>query len=58
MEKVRAILMLAAGAFALYRGFVMFDRPNAWLAILLGLVALALGVFRLTRRPPGTPGLG
>ncbi len=46
------MLMLAVGAFALYRGFVMYGRPNAWLAILLGLAAIALGVFRLTRRPP------
>ena len=52
MDKVRGILMLAAGAFALFRGFVMHGRPNAWLAILLGLVAIALGVFRLTRRTP------
>ena len=52
MDKVRGILMLAVGAFALYRGFVMYGRSNAWPAIALGLVAVALGVFRLTRRPP------
>ena len=52
MDKVRGILMLAVGAFALFRGFIMYGRANAWLAILLGLVAIALGVFRLTRRPP------
>jgi len=52
MEKVRGILMLAVGAFALYRGFVMFGRPNGWLAITLGVVAIALGVFRLTRKAP------
>jgi uncharacterized membrane protein HdeD (DUF308 family) len=52
MDKVRGILMLAVGAFALFRGFVMYGRANAWLAILLGLVAIALGVFRLTRRAP------
>ena len=44
--------MVAAGAFALYRGFIMYGRTNAWLAIALGLVAVGLGVFRLTRRAP------
>jgi hypothetical protein len=52
MDKVRGLLMLAVGAFALFRGFVMYGRPNAWLAIGLGLAALALGVFRLTRKSP------
>jgi uncharacterized membrane protein HdeD (DUF308 family) len=52
MEKVRGILMLAVGAFALYRGFVMHGRPEAWWAIGLGVVAIALGIFRLTRKPP------
>ena len=52
MDKVRGILMFAAGAFALYRGAVMLPRPNAWLAIALGLVAIALGVWRLTRKAP------
>ena len=50
MDKFRGILMLAVGAFALFRGFVMYGRPNAWLAILLGLAAVGLGVFRLTRK--------
>jgi hypothetical protein len=52
MEKVRGILMLAAGAFALLRGFVTYGRPNAWLAIVLGLAAIGLGVFRLMRKTP------
>jgi hypothetical protein len=52
MDKMRGILMLAVGAFALYRGFVMYGQPHAWFAIILGLAAVALGVYRLTRRPP------
>lgn len=52
MDQVRGILMLAVGVFALYRGVVMFGRPNAWLAIGLGVAAIALGVFRLMRKVP------
>ena len=52
MDKVRGMLMVAVGIFALYRGFVMFGRPNAWLAIGLGVAAIGLGVFRLTRKAP------
>jgi len=52
MDKVRGILMVAVGAFALFRGIVMYGRPHAWLAIGLGLAAIGLGVFRLTRKSP------
>ena len=52
MDKVRGILMVAVGAFALYRGFIMRGRPGSWLAIGLGVAAIALGVYRLTRKPP------
>jgi hypothetical protein len=52
MDKVRGILMLFVGAFALYRGIIMHTRQNAWLAIILGLAAIGLGVYRLTRKPP------
>ena len=52
MEKVRGILMLAVGAFVLYRGFVMRGTHNAGWAIGLGVAAIALGIWRLLRRPP------
>ncbi len=51
MEQVRGILMVAVGAFALYRGFVIHGSKG-WMAIGLGLVAIALGVWRLMRKPP------
>jgi hypothetical protein len=64
MDMVRGLLMVAVGAFALFRGFVTLGRPNAWMTIVLGLVAVGLGVFRLTRKspprrssPPGTDGM-
>lgn len=52
MENVRGILMLAVGAFVLYRGIVMRGTPRAWLAFVLGVVAMALGIYRLTRKAP------
>ena len=52
MDKVRGILMLFVGAFALYRGIIMHTRQSAWLAIGLGLAAIAVGVCRLTRKAP------
>ena len=51
MDKLRGILMLAAGSFAFYRGFLLHGR-NAAFAFGLGFLAVALGVFRLTRKPP------
>jgi|CZKL01.1.fsa_nt_gi hypothetical protein len=52
MNQVRGILMLALGAFALYRGWVIHHGPNAWFAYGLAVLAIALGIFRLTRKPP------
>ena len=42
MDKVRGILMLFVGAFALYRGIIMHTRQSAWLAIIL-VVAMHSG---------------
>jgi hypothetical protein len=52
MEKVRGILMVTVGVFVLYRGIVMLGTPRAWLAFGLGLAAIALGIWRLIRKPP------
>ena len=52
MDKVRGVLILAVGAFALVRGIIQHGRPGAWPAIGLGLAAIALGIWRLTRKPP------
>jgi hypothetical protein len=52
MDRIRGILMLLAGAFALYRGFTVRTRHTELLAFALGLAAVALGVWHLTRKPP------
>jgi hypothetical protein len=52
MNRVRGIVMLLAGCFALYEGWRMLTGSRAVLALILGLVAIALGVWHLTRREP------
>jgi hypothetical protein len=44
--------MLLAGCFALYEGWRMLTGSRAVFALILGLVAIALGVWHLTRREP------
>jgi uncharacterized membrane protein HdeD (DUF308 family) len=51
MNVFRAVLMFAVGVFAIYRGWTMHSSERAWLAYGLGLVAIALGVWRLMRNP-------
>ncbi|HKF48641.1 MAG TPA: hypothetical protein VKB38_14890 [Terracidiphilus sp.] len=51
MDAVRGIIMLGLGVFVLYRGWVIHTGQRAWLAYGLGLLAIALGIWRLLRRP-------
>lgn len=51
MSTFRGILLFALGVFALYKGWTIHTGERAWFAYGLGLVAIALGVWRLLRRP-------
>lgn len=51
MERVRGIVMVAAGVFVIWRGWVVHAVRNAWPFFGLGLLAIALGIWHLTRRP-------
>jgi hypothetical protein len=51
MNAFRGILLFALGVFALYRGWLIHSGQKAWLAYGLGLIAIALGVWRLIRNP-------
>lgn len=51
MSMVRGILLFGLGVFAIYRGWLIHTGQKAWLAYGLGLVAIALGVWRLIRKP-------
>lgn len=51
MNVFRAVLMFCVGVFAIYRGWTMHSGERAWLAYGLGVVAVALAVWRLKRNP-------
>ena len=52
MDQVRGIVMIGLGIFVLYRGWVMHTGQKAWFAWLLGVLAIALGAWRISRKPP------
>ena len=52
MDQVRGIVMIGLGIFVLYRGWVMPPGQKAWFAWLLGVLAIALGAWRIRRKPP------
>ena len=52
MDKFRGILMLGVGGFALYRGLLGPHTQRAWMAVVLGVVAIALGIWRMLRKTP------
>ena len=51
-DPVRGFVMLIAAAFALWRGWHIHHGRMAWIAFGLAALALAMGVWHLTRRPP------
>ncbi len=52
VNRVRGIVMLLAGCFALYEGWRMLTGRRAVVAIILGIVALGLAAWHLTRKEP------
>ena len=50
MSMARGIVLFVLGVFALYKGWTIHTGQRAWLAYGLGLVAIALGVWRVMRR--------
>jgi hypothetical protein len=49
MNHLRGIMLLIAGCFALYQGWKLRAGHLAFYACGLGLLAIALGLWRLTR---------
>jgi hypothetical protein len=52
MNQVRGIIMILLGGFALYQGWILHTGQRALLAYALGVVAIAVGIWRLSRKPP------
>jgi len=58
MNLTRGILMIAAGAFLIYRGWYLQTHATGpshwplWTFYGVGALAIALGVWRLMRKPP------
>lgn len=52
MNRVRGVIMLLVGCFALYESWRVLTGHRALLAFGLGIVAIALGVWHLTRKQP------
>ena len=51
MNIFRGIILIAAGCYALYRGWVVHSGSQAWWAYGLGVVAIAIGIWRMIRNP-------
>jgi hypothetical protein len=50
MNQVRGLLMLVAAAVAFWRGWKIHTGPHAWLGYGLGVAALGLAFWHLTRK--------
>lgn len=51
MHSVRGVMLLAAGCFALYAGWQIHIGERAFFAYGLGLLSIAIGIWRLTHGP-------
>jgi len=52
VNRVRGVLMLIAAAVAFWQGWRLRATHSAPLAVVLGVLALGLGVWHLTRKSP------
>lgn len=52
MERIRGIVMLVAGIVVIWKGWRIHHGEAAVLAYGLGVLALALAGWHLTRKPP------
>ena len=51
MNIFRGIILIAAGCYALYKGWMVHAGSQAWWAYGLGVLAIAIGIWRMIRNP-------
>jgi uncharacterized membrane protein HdeD (DUF308 family) len=51
MTALRGIILIALGVFLLYRGLTHPGGQRGWLAYGIGVLAVAVGLWRVLRRP-------
>jgi len=54
MNRIRGVVMLIAAGLAIWKGWKIHGGEMAVLAYSLGALALAVGVWHLTRKAPAT----
>ena len=52
MNLARGILLIAVGIFVIYRGWMIHAHQAVWPFYGMGALAIALGLWRLLRKPP------
>ncbi len=52
MDQVRGVIMIVLSGFAFYQGWTIHTGDRAMLAYGVGVLALAVGAWRLMRKPP------
>ncbi len=52
MDKIRGIVLVVLGILALYHGSTMHPSHSAILAYALGGFSIAIGIWRLSQKPP------
>ncbi len=52
MNQVRGIILIVLGGWAVFQGWRIHTGQRAWLAYGIGLLAVAVGLWRLLRKPP------
>jgi len=50
MNRMRGVVMILAGCFALFESRRMLGSGRVMIAVALGLLAIALGLWHLTRK--------
>ncbi len=53
MAQRRGLVLIVLGILALYRAYTLHGGPHTLLAVVLGVVALALGAWHMTRKAEG-----